>query len=304
MYKIATPETDEDFARYFDFRWQYLRKPWNFPPGSEKDEYESVAEHRMVVNGKGEIVAVGRVHLNTSEEAQVRHIAVSNEHHRKGLGQMILSALESVARQLGATRAITNSRETSIAFFESCGYTIEAQAPNELNKLKRSQMVKELTEKNVLMLHPKWCAELQSTWSDTIPISEHMGIKIYQYSGRTLETRASLNKNINVHGTMFAGSIFSLATLTGWGMIHLQLKQQELAGDIVLGDGDIHYHKPITMQPRAICNIETVNAKFDQLANGKKCPVKLQVDILDGDTAVAEFSGVFWVLPIKAKETE
>lgn len=299
MYRIATPETEEDFTRYYDFRWLILRKPWNYPPGSEKDEYEGVSEHRMILDGKGAIVAVGRVHLNTSEEAQVRHIAVSSEHQRKGLGQMMLSALESVARQLGAERSVTNSRETSIDFFQSCGYHIEAEAPNELNQLKRSQMVKELTESNVLLLHPKWCNELQQTWSDTIPISEHMGIKIYQYTGRTFETRASLNKNINIHGTMFAGSIFSLATLTGWGMIHLQFKQQGLEGDIVLGDGDIHYHKPITMQPRALCNIETLSGKFDALRNAKKCPIKVQVDILDGDTPVAEFKGVYWVLPIE-----
>jgi thioesterase domain-containing protein len=124
-----------------------------------------------------------------------------------------------------------------------------------------------------------------------------MGIKIYQYTGRTIETRASLNKNINIHGTMFAGSIFSLATLTGWGMLHLQLKQKGLQGDIVLGDGNIHYHKPITMQPRAVCNIEAVEGKFDPLAKGQKCPFKLQIDILDSETPVAEFKGVFWILP-------
>ena len=96
---------------------------------------------------------------------------------------------------------------------------------------------------------------------------------------------------------MFAGSIFSLATLTGWGMIFLQLKQKNLAGEIVLGDGNIHYHKPITMQPRALCHVESLSGKFETLAKGKKCHIKLQVDILDGDTAVAEFSGVYWILP-------
>ena len=59
-------------------------------------------------------------------------------------------------------------------------------------------MVKKFTENNTLVLHPKWCKTLQETWSETIPITEHMGIKLYQYTGRTLETRASLNKNINI----------------------------------------------------------------------------------------------------------
>ena len=299
MFKVDTPTTPEDFEAYFHFRWLMLRKPWNYPEGSEKDEYESVSEHRFIRNGKGEVVAVGRVHMNTAEEAQIRHIAVSQDEQGKGLGKLILSALENVAREEGAERLVTNSREISLEFFSACGFEVEKEAPAELGKLQRQQMVKKLTSTNTILLHPKWCAELQDTWYDTIPITEQMGIKLYQYTGNTFETRASLNKNINLHGTMFAGSIFSLATLTGWGMIFLKLKEKGLMGEIVLGDGNIHYHKPITMQPRALCNVETIDGKFDRLLKNKKCCIKLQVAILDGDNAVAEFKGVFWVLPPK-----
>lgn len=299
MYKVQTPASDTDFEDYFHFRWLMLRKPWNYPEGSEKDEYEQVSEHRMIRDHKGNVIAIGRIHLNTAEEAQIRHIAVATDAQGKGLGKLILSALEHVAREQGAERLVTNSRELSIAFFSACGFEVEREAANELGQLKRQQMVKKLTELNTIMLHPKWCEELQKTWHETIPISEQMGIKLHQYSGYTLETRASLNKNINLHGTMFAGSIFSLATLTGWGMIFLKLKEKGLEGEIVLGDGDIHYHKPVTMQPKAVCNVETLNGKFDVLKRSKKCCIKLQVDILDGANPVAEFKGVFWVLPPK-----
>lgn len=304
MYKIDTPVSEQDFAEYFELRWKMLRQPWNYPLGSEKDEYEQVSQHRMIRNHQGIIVAVGRIHMNSSEEAQVRHIAVDKDYQGKGLAKLVLSALEAVAREEGAIRIVTNSRQISIPFFESSGFEIEREAPNELGKLKRQQMVKKLTNSNTILLHPKWCQQLQDCWYETIPISEQMGIKLYQYSGKTLETRASLNKNINLHGTMFAGSIFSLATLTGWGMIFLQLKEKGLEGDIVLGDGNIHYHKPITMQPRALCNIESLNGKLEPLAKDKKSCIKLQVSILDGDTAVAEFSGVFWILPISEENTE
>lgn len=304
MFRVVTPETEEQLERYFTFRWTYLRQPWNFPPGSEKDEYEQVAEHRMLVNGQGEIVACGRVHLNTAEEAQIRHIAVHSDYHRRGLGQMMLGALENVAREMGAVRVVTNSRETSIDFFSSCGFVIEREAPNELGMLKRQQMVKKLSDPSSLILHPKWCKELQRTWAETIPITEHMGIKLHMYSGNTLETRASLNKNINVHGTMFAGSIFSLATLTGWGMLYLQLKERQLEGDIVLGDGDIHYHKPVTMKPRGICNVESLAGKYTNLEKNKKARFTLHIDILDGDNPVAEFKGIYWVIPPPVRENK
>lgn len=296
MYRIVTPTSTQEMEAYFLFRWKVLKEPFNFPLGAEKDEYETVAEHRMLVDGSGEIAAVGRVHLNVQDEAQIRHIGVSAKHRKKGLGAMILSALEKEAVKQGAVRAVTNSLDTSVEFFQSCGYTVEV-SPEALDKQKRQHMVKRLDDTSVVMLHPKWCKELQTTWHETIPISEHMGIVLHQYSGKTMEARASLNKNINLHGTMFAGSIYSLATLTGWGMIFLQLKERSLSGEIVLGDGKIHYHKPVTAQPRAICNIETLKGKFSYLERGKKCRLELQVNIKDGELAVAEFLGVYWIIP-------
>ncbi|MGJ8681575.1 YiiD C-terminal domain-containing protein [Paraglaciecola sp.] len=299
MFKINIPTSEQDFVDYFDFRWKMLRKPWKAPQGSEKDEYEQVSQHRMIRDSLGYVVAVGRVHMNSAEEAQVRHIAVAKDYQGKGLAKMLLASLESVARSEGAVRMVTNSTELSIPFFKSTGFECDSATPNELDKQHRQQMVKKLLDPNTITLHPKWCKLLQQTWRDTIPISEQMGIKLFQYTGRTLETKASLNKNINLHGTMFAGSIFSLATLTGWGMIFLQLKEKGLEGEIVLGDGNIHYHKPITMQPKAVCNLESLNGKFEPLTKGKKCSFNLSVAILDGDNPVAEFTGIFWVLPLK-----
>ena len=297
MYKIDIPTSEQDFNDYFAFRWKMLREPWKHPKGSEKDEYEQVSQHRMIRDTHGNVIAVGRMHMNSAEEAQVRHVAVEKQYQTKGLARMLVSALESVARSEGAERIVTNSTQLAIGFFRSMGFELQSETSIDLGDQHRSQMIKRLIDPNTIVLHPDWCKLLQDTWHDTIPITEQMGIKLHQYTGRTLETRASLNKNINLHGTMFAGSIFSLATLTGWGMIFLQLKEKGLQGEIVLGDGNIHYHKPITMQPRALCHIESLNGKFETLETGKKCQIKLTVAILDGDNAVAEFSGVFWILP-------
>lgn len=296
-YNVKAPQNEDELERYFHFRWQILREPFKLPEGSEKDEYESVSEHRVVFDSSGNVLAVGRVHLNTPEEAQIRHVAVSTNNRARGLGRFMISALEEVAKKLGAERVVTNSMETSVEFFKHCGYEVQESAPKELDMQKRQQMLKKLQEQSALRVHPQWCDELQKTWHETIPISEHMGIKLHQYTGRTLEVRASLNKNINLHGTMFAGSIFSLATLSGWGMLFLMMKQRGLEGEIVLGDGDIHYHKPVTSEPRAICNVETVVGDFEYLQRKKKCRLDVQVNIQDGDKPVAEFKGVYWILP-------
>ncbi|XPE67852.1 YiiD C-terminal domain-containing protein [Shigella boydii] len=41
------------------------------------------------------------------------------------------------------------------------------------------------------------------------------------------------NRRSNPHHTLFAGSLFSLATLTGWGLIWLMLRERHLGGTII-----------------------------------------------------------------------
>lgn len=303
MFKVEIPTTESELAAYYHFRWLMLRKPWNNPEGSEKDEYDQVGHHRMIRGKHGDLIAIARLHYNSSDEAQIRHVAVSGEHQGNGLGRFIVAAMESLAAEEGVKTLVTNSRETSIAFFQRCGYEIEdsSENPTDMGPQGRCQMIKRL-HLNGLKMHPQWCDELEQVWHQSIPISEQMGITLFQYTGRTLETRASLNKNVNLHGTMFAGSIFSLATLTAWGLIFLRLKEQQLCGDIVLGDGNIHYHKPVTSQPRALCHIESLTGQFDGCLKGKKCKLEAKVQIRDGEQPVAEFTGIFWVLP-KTKNT-
>ena len=141
------------------------------------------------------------------------------------------------------------------------------------------------------------CQQLQQTWHDEIPISEVMGIQVHQYVDGVFETYAALDPNLNLHGTMFAGSVYSLATLTGWGLVYLCLKEQGEVGDIVLADGQIRYFKPLSQQPTAVADKGEVEGDFAPLQAGKKARLKVKVQVKDGETAVAEFNGLFVILP-------
>lgn len=297
MYRIITPKTAEDLARYYQFRWQMLRQPLGLPEGSEKDEYDNLAEHRMVVDLEGEIMAVARLHLNSSDEVQIRHTAVKANKRNQGLGSLIMTTLEEAAKKMGVQRVTLFARDDSIGFYEKCGYEVSGEAPQEIGGVDRCQMIKTIPDKPHFLRHPKWCEELQKIWDKEIPVAHLMGIKVYQFTGYLLETRAALNANLNLHGTMFAGSIYSLATLSGWGLIHLMLKEKGLEGEIVLGDGNIHYHKPITSVPRALCHLSSVEGDLKGLKRGRKVRLRLKVSIMDEDKAVAEFFGVYVILP-------
>jgi thioesterase domain-containing protein len=90
------------------------------------------------------------------------------------------------------------------------------------------------------------CAELQSTWHRDIPLAAAMAIAVESYDGATLTVRAPLAPNRNLHGTAFAGSLFSVCVLTGWGATWLKFREQGLTGLIVVVTSSIDYHKAVT----------------------------------------------------------
>lgn len=297
MYQVVSPETEEEFDRYYHLRWKLLRKPRDLPVGSEKDEYETFALHRMIKDSDNNPIAVARLHVTSVDEGQIRYMAVAKAHRGNGLGTLLMMALEEEARKQGVKRLVLNSPEGSMEFYNKCGYRMTGDAPTLFGAISYQQMKKNLYESDVIIRDAKWCQELQQSWHDDIPISQVMGIRIHQYTGDLFETRAALNPNLNLHGTMFAGSIYSLATLTGWGLLHLWLKDENQAGSIVLGDGNIHYHKPVTSQPGAIARKADVEGDLLPLKQGNKARIKIHVEIRDEETPVAEFSGIYVVLP-------
>ena len=69
--KIINPKSSEEFRKYYNLRYEVLRRPWNQPLGSEKDESEAMSIHRMIINEEtGNALAVGRLQFNSKDEAK------------------------------------------------------------------------------------------------------------------------------------------------------------------------------------------------------------------------------------------
>jgi GNAT superfamily N-acetyltransferase len=142
--RISQPKTTEDFDKYYDLRWRILRKPWNQPKGSQRDEYEEEAIHVMAcLNDK--VIAVGRAHFNSSDEAQIRYMAVESSFQGRGVGSLILRELERRAKEEGAQHMILNGRENAIGFYQKNGYEIIDKGPTLFGCISQWKMRKELT---------------------------------------------------------------------------------------------------------------------------------------------------------------
>ena len=144
-HELRPPSRPDEWDRYFDLRWRVLRAPWNQPRGSERDNLEDDSRHVALWKPAGVPVAVGRVHLNSSVEAQVRYMAVEPGAEGSGLGGRILATLEDAARELGATRVVLNARERAQPFYERHGYVVVAPAETMFGDVRHVSMSKPLS---------------------------------------------------------------------------------------------------------------------------------------------------------------
>lgn len=141
---ITQPKTPKEFEKYYDLRWRILRAPWNQPKGKEKDDKDNTAIHVMVCESKGIPVGIGRIHLNSNDEAQIRYMAVEENQRGKGIGALVLAELEGKAKEKGAKYIIMNARNTAVKFYEKHGYRIVKHSHTLFGSIPHFEMRKEI----------------------------------------------------------------------------------------------------------------------------------------------------------------
>ena len=125
---IRAPETEQEFADVFDLRWRVLRRPWDQPRGSERDDREDEARHLMALLD-GRVVGVGRIHFPDEKRAQIRFMAVDPDCTGRGIGSRLLKGLEDLAREGGVTLIELNAREGAVSFYRKSNYEETGEGP-------------------------------------------------------------------------------------------------------------------------------------------------------------------------------
>ena len=138
------PRSTQEWEQYFDLRWRVLRAPWQQPRGSEKDDREADSQHLMIAGPDSRPLAIGRLHFNSPEEAQVRFMAVEPEAQGRGLGGMILKELEQRAQVAGAKAIVLNARQDAQRFYARHGFAVVGPAPTIFETVRHVRMRKDL----------------------------------------------------------------------------------------------------------------------------------------------------------------
>ncbi|EOC3494446.1 fatty acid biosynthesis protein FabY, partial [Shigella sonnei] len=161
MYHLRVPQTEEELERYYQFRWEMLRKPLHQPKGSERDAWDAMAHHQMVVDEQGNLVAVGRLYINADNEASIRFMAVHPDVQDKGLGTLMAMTLESVARQEGVKRVTCSAREDAVEFFAKLGFINQGEITTPTTTpIRHFLMIKPVATLDDILHRGDWCAQL------------------------------------------------------------------------------------------------------------------------------------------------
>lgn len=142
-------------------------------------------------------------------------------------------------------------------------------------------------------------AELRALLHREVPLSGHMGVAAASYDGDTLVLTAELEPNINIHGTAFGGSMYSLAALCGWSLLRLRLEDESLQAEVVVGSARIDYRRPVRSQlaARAACDTRDFDAFAERVRRGRRASIEVTVELGSIDdrewVEAAVFTGVY-----------
>ena len=82
-------------------------------------------------------------------------------------------------------------------------------------------------------------------YTRSLPPLAAIQARVAAYDGHRLRMAAPLAANVNDKGCAFGGSMTSLMTYAGWGLVVLQLQQAGVRADVFVADSAVRYLKPL-----------------------------------------------------------
>jgi thioesterase domain-containing protein len=124
-------------------------------------------------------------------------------------------------------------------------------------------------------------AALQQEIHAGIPLSQAMGFEITDLDGHAISVTAPLAPNVNVHSTGFAGSLYAVGILTGWGMVRHLIRRRGLTAELVVAEAGIRYRAPVRGDITCRCAVPKGQAEtfVAQLESAGRARLVIEVSI-------------------------
>ena len=98
-------------------------------------------------------------------------------------------------------------------------------------------------------------SELERSVLADIPLARAMQLTLRDYDGERVTLAAPLSPNINDKGCAFGGSLISMMTLAGWGLVVLALRKIGRECDVYVQDSNVRYLAPVWSDFTAIAQL-------------------------------------------------
>ncbi|TQV73752.1 hypothetical protein FLL45_12845 [Aliikangiella marina] len=133
--------------------------------------------------------------------------------------------------------------------------------------------------------------QFQMLVNDTIPISKAIEWQIENLDPFNILAQVALKPNINIHGTVFAGSIYASAMATGWTLCQCWQQENGFKAELVAAEANIQYLAPVESDFLCAATIDIKDKSYDKLVARleipKSCGYRLKVEVICNDLLCA-----------------
>jgi amino-acid N-acetyltransferase len=95
---------------------------WDILPRKMAELYSSLRDYFVYREGQGPILGIAALHIFWENLAEVRSLAVRNEHRQQGIGSRLVESCLAEARDLGLSRVFALTSKPD--FFQRFGFKI------------------------------------------------------------------------------------------------------------------------------------------------------------------------------------
>jgi len=135
--------------------------------------------------------------------------------------------------------------------------------------------------------------ELTRKIHNAIPLSDAMQFSIDHLDLDDIRVSAPLSPNINIHGTGFAGSLYSIAVLTGWALCTHIIAESGIDAELVVARAEIAYRAPVVSDIECSCSSSEEQRDEFLQAFRERGKARLVLDIAVGDLPQASLHATF-----------
>lgn len=143
-FKVQLAHNDETIQRIIQLRYLVLRQDWQQSIESATDELEATSYNAYIENENADLIACGRLQINTNNIGQIRFMAVAKSEQGKGYGENILQFLEEKAKLLSLEVIELQARENALRFYEKQGYQMVEKTFSLWGQIQHFLMSKKL----------------------------------------------------------------------------------------------------------------------------------------------------------------